>query len=144
MRKELFPHLVILIACFCILAAALILQPASPGTSHLRLGKIYMPDMCILRITTGVPCPGCGLSRSLVAAVHGDFGRSLAFHRLGLLTLVYVFLQFACRLGIFVIPKWRARLIKYGRFLNQGIIVLAILFGINWITTLISLSSNLY
>jgi hypothetical protein len=71
--------------------------------------------------------------------MHGDFGRSLAYHQLGLLTLIYVFLQFVCRLGIFVIPRWRPRLISYGRFLNKGIIVLAILFGINWITTLISL-----
>jgi len=75
----------------------------------------------------------------MVAAMHGDFGRSLAFHRLGLLTLVYVFLQFVCRLGIFVIPRWRTRLIRYGKFLNQGIIVLAILFGANWVATLISL-----
>ena len=80
----------------------------------------------------------------MAAAMHGDFGRSFAYHRLGFLTLVYVFLQFVCRLAIFVIPKWQARLIRYGKFLNQGIIVLAILFGINWITTLISLSSNLY
>jgi hypothetical protein len=136
-RKELFPHLVILIVCFSILAATLILQPASPGTSHLRLGKIYMPDMCILRATTGVPCPGCGLSRSMVAAIHGDFGRSLAFHRLGLLTLLYVVLQFSCRLGIFVIPRWRISLIRYGKFLNQGIVVLAVLFGVNWIITLL-------
>jgi len=65
--------------------------------------------------------------------------RSFAYHRLGFLTLVYVFLQFVCRLGIFVIPGWRKRIIRYGRFLNQGIIVLAILFGVNWIATLISL-----
>jgi hypothetical protein len=75
----------------------------------------------------------------MVAATHGDLGRSFAFHRLGLLTLVYVFLQFSCRLGIFVIPRWRTRLIRYGKFLNQGIVVLAVLFGVNWITTLISL-----
>jgi len=75
----------------------------------------------------------------MVAAMHGDLGRSLAYHRLGLLTLVYVFLQFSCRLGILLIPRCRTRLIRYGRFLNQGIIVLAILVGINWITTLISL-----
>ncbi|NIN93340.1 DUF2752 domain-containing protein [bacterium] len=139
MRKELFPHLVIFIACFCILTAALILRPASPGTSHLRLGKISIPDMCILRAATGVPCPGCGLSRSMVAAINGDLRRSLAFHRLGLLTLLYVFLQFVCRLGIFVIPRWRTSLIRYGKFLNKGIIVLAILFGVNWVATLISL-----
>jgi hypothetical protein len=138
-RSELFPHLVILIACACILAAALILEPAPPGTSQLRLGKISIPDMCVLRAATGVPCPGCGLSRSIVAAMHGDVGMSLAYHRLGLLTLVYIFLQFSCRLGIFVIPRWRTGLIRYGRFLNKGIIVLAILFGINWIATLISL-----
>jgi hypothetical protein len=30
-------------------------------------------------------------------------------------------------------------MVRYGRFLNLGIIVLAVLFGINWITTLISL-----
>jgi hypothetical protein len=71
--------------------------------------------------------------------MHGDVGMSLAYHRLGLLTLVYIFLQFSCRLGIFVIPRWRTGLIRYGRFLNKGIIVLAILFGINWIATLISL-----
>jgi hypothetical protein len=75
----------------------------------------------------------------MVAAMHGDLRRSLAYHRLGLLTLVYVFLQFSCRLGIFVIPGWRARLVRYGKFLNLGIIFLAVLFGINWITTLISL-----
>jgi hypothetical protein len=75
----------------------------------------------------------------MVAAMHGDFGRSFAYHRLGLLTLVYVFLQFVCRLAIFAIPMWRERFVRYGRFLNKGIIVLAILFGANWITTLISL-----
>jgi hypothetical protein len=143
-KSELSPHLVILIACFCILAASLILKPASPGTSHLRLGKIYIPNMCILRATTGVPCPGCGLSRSMVAAMHGDFSNSFAYHRLGLLTLVYVFLQFLCRLGIFIIPRRQARLIKYGKFLNKAIIVLAVLFGANWIVTLISLLRHLY
>jgi hypothetical protein len=75
----------------------------------------------------------------MVAAMHGDLGMSLTYHRLGLLTLVYVFLQFVCRLGIFIIPGRQARIARYGKFLNQGIIVLAILFGVNWITTLISL-----
>jgi hypothetical protein len=75
----------------------------------------------------------------MVAAAHGDFGLSFAYHRLGFLTLLYVFLQFLCRLGIFVIPRWRERLVRYGKFLNLGIIVLAVLFGVNWIITLISL-----
>ena len=32
-----------------------------------------------------------------------------------------------------------ARIARYGKFLNLGLVVLAILFGVNWITTLISL-----
>jgi len=135
--SELSSHLVILIACFCILAGALLIEPAAPGTSHIRLGQIPLPNVCIFLGTTGLPCPGCGLSRSIVAAVHGDLGVSLSYHRLGLLTLVYIFLQFLCRLGLIVIPRWSTRLVRYGKFLNQSIIVLAILFGLNWIHNLL-------
>ena len=132
-RGELSSYLVILIICFCILAGALILKPVEPGTSFIRLGRVPLPDMCIFRATTGLPCPGCGLTRSIVAAAHGDVNKSLTYHRLGLLTLVYIFLQFVFSLGILVIPKWRTRVVRYGKFLNRGIIILGILFMLNWI-----------
>lgn len=135
---ELLPYLVILIVCFCILAGALILRPAHPGSSHIRLGGISLPDVCVMRGTTGLPCPGCGLTRSIVAAVHGDIRKSLVYHRLGLLTLVYVLLQFLFCLGFLLIPIWRIRLTRYGKFLNRGIIILGILFFLNWIITLVS------
>ncbi|NQT79066.1 MAG: DUF2752 domain-containing protein [Candidatus Aminicenantes bacterium] len=93
--------------------------------------------MCVMRGTTGLPCPGCGLTRSIVAAVHGDIRMSLIYHRLGLLTLVYVLLQFLFCLGFLLIPIWRTRLARYGKFLNRGIIILGILFFLNWMITLI-------
>jgi hypothetical protein len=141
--SALTPHFVVFVACFCILAGAIILSPAGSETNHLELGSISLPHVCMFRSLTGLPCPGCGLSRSIVAAMDGDLGLSLAYHRLGLLTLVYICLQFIYRLGLIVVPKWRARFFPYGKFLNRGIIVLAVLFMLNWILTLILMVSSI-
>ncbi|TKV59293.1 DUF2752 domain-containing protein [Nakamurella flava] len=41
------------------------------------------PVVCPFRLLTGLPCPGCGLTRSWVFAVHGDLDASLAAHPFG-------------------------------------------------------------
>jgi len=43
----------------------------------------HQPSLCVVRATTGVPCPGCGLTRSFVATAHGEFGSAFAFHPFG-------------------------------------------------------------
>ena len=131
------PHLVIFVACFCILAGAFIIRPADFATNHLKLGGISLPQTCVFRNLTGLPCPGCGLSRSIVAAAHGDVGMSLMHHRLGLLTLFYVILQFMYCLGLIVVPKRWNRVFPSGKFLNRGLVVLGALFLLNWILTLV-------
>jgi hypothetical protein len=46
--------------------------------------------LCPIRRMTGRPCPGCGLSRSWYAALHGRPRASLAFHPLGPAALALV------------------------------------------------------
>jgi hypothetical protein len=41
------------------------------------------PVLCPLRRMTGLPCPGCGLTRSCAACFHGDLGLSVSFHPFG-------------------------------------------------------------
>lgn len=37
---------------------------------------------CPVRALTGVPCPGCGMTRALLALGRGDVGEALALHPL--------------------------------------------------------------
>lgn len=35
-------------------------------------------DLCMLHATTGLPCPGCGMSRAISALSQGDFSTAVA------------------------------------------------------------------
>jgi hypothetical protein len=41
------------------------------------------PILCPFRLVTGLPCPGCGLTRSWVYLFHGQLAESLYYHPLG-------------------------------------------------------------
>jgi hypothetical protein len=45
--------------------------------------------VCWLNLGTGLPCPGCGLTRSLSCAMRGMFLESWQHHPMGLLILVF-------------------------------------------------------
>ena len=48
---------------------------------------------CPIRWFTGVPCPGCGMTRSLIALLHLDLKKSFYYHPLTIVAipfLVYV------------------------------------------------------
>ena len=89
-------HLVVVIVCLGILLTAALL---TPSMGDLKIGPLTVPSLCMLRNTTGIPCPGCGLTRSIVAAVHGDLKESYAFHRLGPFVVGFLMLQLAYRLA---------------------------------------------
>jgi hypothetical protein len=41
------------------------------------------PLLCPFRLLTGLPCPGCGLTRSVVALAHADLTAAVHLHPLG-------------------------------------------------------------
>jgi hypothetical protein len=45
------------------------------------------PVLCPFRLATGLPCPGCGLTRSWVYIAHGDFGAALRANPFGYVTM---------------------------------------------------------
>lgn len=48
----------------------------------------FMPRACVLKMTTGVPCPFCGGTRAVVHAAHARWRQSLLANPLGIVVVV--------------------------------------------------------
>jgi hypothetical protein len=89
---ELWLARVGLVTAVAVLVAA---RTLSLDKGHVTLPRVQwpLPVTCSLRRLTGLPCPGCGLTRSLVALAHGDANAAWQFNPAGALVLVLLVLQ---------------------------------------------------
>jgi hypothetical protein len=89
-------------------SAALFLTPAAAGHgTHCQLG---LPP-CLAISLFGVPCPGCGVTTSVVLAAHGDFAASLANQPFG----------FATFFGVLAFAVWALLAHLAGRDLHADV-----------------------
>lgn len=96
-RKKLRGHLLWFLAWFGVTAIALFLKPSSHlhGT-HQQLGLPPCPSVLIW----GRPCPGCGLTTSFAATVHGNLPLAFESHPFGPIAyLLFTISAFACLYG---------------------------------------------
>ena len=56
----------------------------------------HVGTVCILKRTTGIPCPSCGSTRSILSLLHGDLVAALLWNPFG-------YLIFA---GLLIVPFW--------------------------------------
>jgi hypothetical protein len=90
-----------------LVALVVIVGPAlcvSPGGLYVMgpAGAARLGNLCWLYDCTGIPCPMCGMLRSLVALLHGDVTTSVLFHPAGPV-------MGAALVGAAVAFCWRAR-----------------------------------
>jgi cytochrome b561 len=90
-RVRTLHHLVILLVAAAILIAAAVLE--IPDHESVAFFGARLPDTCTLRRFTGIPCAGCGLTRSFVSLAHGRFGDAWGFHPLGVVLFTTLALQ---------------------------------------------------
>ena len=55
------------------------------GSNHLETDQ----SLCPLKMLTGFPCPGCGITKSLVYFYEGDILKSLYYHILGPMVILF-------------------------------------------------------
>ncbi len=137
-REEWWLRVGVLTLCLGAVVAAALLHPVAPGSGvHLSVDGVALPGVCAFRDVTGIPCPGCGLTRSWVAMLHGDLAWSLRFHPLGWLVLLYALAQAARHGAWLALARGRRRIERAGWYLDRGIIVLGALLLVAWIPTLV-------
>jgi len=61
-------------------------------------------DICILHRITGLPCPGCGMTRSLGHLLRGDVAHSLTYHPMGIVLAPALLLAVVLWIGP---ERWR-------------------------------------
>ncbi|MGC4100426.1 DUF2752 domain-containing protein [Ferruginibacter sp.] len=55
---------------------------------HLETDQSFCP----FKLLTGFPCPGCGITKSLVYFYEGDWYKSISYHILGPFVIIFSFL----------------------------------------------------
>src|SRR3989442_275897 len=55
----------------------------TPGPDGVSIAGHAIPSLCLFRSLTGLPCPGCGMTRSVAYSLHGHPIEALSYHWLG-------------------------------------------------------------
>ena len=93
-------NLLVVAAVGVLLLAGLVLQPVTRGGDiFLTILGFPLPTLCWFKLTTGIPCAGCGLTRSVALLLHGHPEASLAIHPFGSVAVALALFQLPPRLA---------------------------------------------
>jgi hypothetical protein len=115
-------------------AAATLLQATEEGVS---LAGIPLGGACLFRRLTGLPCPTCGMTRSVVLSLHGHLAAALRVNPAGVFWVAAVAAIAAALLWL----GWRQRTVVASRrvrtlALAQGVSV-GVVLALHWIHVLL-------
>ena len=107
---------------------------AAIGAAQLAAGSLGWGYPCFFHRCTGMPCPGCGLTRSVLALLHGHVHESILLHPFGPPALLALVMALATA----VMPdSWRQRLLGVVTVCEQktapavvGLVLLVVLWGL--------------
>jgi len=88
-------------------------------------------SVCMMRRTTGIPCPTCGMTRSLASLAKGQLAQSIEYHPFGILVAVIIFAGWVYVTWFAVRGKNVPRINPW--ILLTGLLLLAVLFIGYWL-----------
>lgn len=96
-------------------------------------------SLCVFKMLTGLPCPGCGITKSLIFLYQGDLAKSLSFHVFGLPLVLSCILLIGLLSVELITKKAYFRSLFYSRRVGYG---LAIALGVYHLIRLTIFLSN--
>jgi len=136
--KGAAPHWEMLAICLAVVVLSLLFEVRSDDrvaffawTSH------PLPETCGCRALFGIPCPGCGLTRSFVHLAHGRWAQSWRAHHLGWPLAGALLFQFPYRFAALRWPEREFLGEHVSRWFGRAVIALLIA---NWIFVVVDFS----
>lgn len=78
------------------------------GTYSYSNRQLTSPFICPIKALTGIPCPGCGMTRSFLALAQGNLVESINYHLFGFLLFIGLFLT-TIHLSIEIVTQRKLR-----------------------------------
>jgi hypothetical protein len=113
-----------------ILFSHLLLFIIAGSVIYLSIDLSFIPHICLFQHFFGIPCPGCGITRSLLAFFVGDFQSAWMQNPVGPILGVSLVAQIPIRILALCSVSWSRRVFRLSRVTTTGIICLLML---NWI-----------
>jgi hypothetical protein len=117
----------------CLLVGLLIRPDEGDGGTILTLFGLPLPSVCWFRFSTGIPCAGCGLTRSVVLLLHGRVGASLAIHPFGVVAVALALLLAPPRLAR-ALGRTDPWIIRWDRSWGLAVALATVLMLIWWVS----------
>lgn len=131
--RRSFQWLALGASCAAIALAAILQTGRDDRVAFSGLPQYPLPPTCMSRQWLGVPCPGCGLTRSFVHLAHGRWESAWSAHRLGFVLAAIVALQVPYRVALLAgCRPWFG-----ARASGWLILMLLIALGGNWFWNLL-------
>ena len=93
----------------------------------VAVGVFYALNLpCVFQGVLGIVCPGCGMTRAMMAALRLDFGAAFGYHWM-FWSVPVLYLYFLLDDGLFP-GKWADRIVLWG---------IALGFVANWLVNLL-------
>ncbi len=111
--KKFFPDEANQLHANVLVTSILILAIVFWQNNHVYLSSI--PRFCVFQELLNVPCPGCGVTRSVSAIARGDISSAWEFNPAGLFLFIYFLAQVPLRIMALKFSTLRARISHLGR-----------------------------
>jgi len=88
-----------------------------------------IPHVCLFHQFFGIPCPGCGITRSLLSLLVGDIHRAWILNPAGPFLGMSLVAQVPLRIKALRVERWSRRAFRQSRAMTIGVLIILI---VNW------------